>query len=521
MRSHAEAGHAATSPQGREADPGKTRTWRNLLLTFPFLLFFYVQLVHHALWRDELNAFGIAAGSPSLGSLLSNVRYEGHPWLWYVLLWFISKLTHDPVGMKWLQAAIGTAIYLVLGLLSPFRWWEKLLLFLSYYIAFEYTVLSRMYGIVVLLAMLYLLRRQRQGASLAGNAILLGLMACTDLTGILLSFAFVAEYLYSLRRPGMLAPSLPSYREFFASGGIYIACLSLAVLSLLPQPDASSKAGEGLLYGYTRHDYHLLRVLVSDVVVPYFPTWTGVQGIFWDTVVGAHIRLFAACLPLVLLAYWLVLRRYRNLAVLLTADIFLTVSFGYLIYLGKPRHYGMTFLAFVACLWLLRAAGKTIHPAAYALLALSAAGGIHAMASWQRPFSNAQATAAWLKQSGYNRLPLVGSQDYTVFGVAVALDQPMYMLDCRCERSFLRINAERDGYNWDMLPERLPGAQAALRATSMVLVTAHPINTGNANKLASENFSLAPLQQFLGSEIPEDNFYVYLVKAEPMPSQRR
>ena len=86
-------------------------------------------------------------------------------------------------------------------------------------------------------------------------------------------------------------------------------------------------------------------------------------------------------LPLILLAYWLVLRRYPNLLVLFGTDVVLTVAFGYLVYLGKPRHYGMTFLTFFFCLWMLRAAGKRIHPAAYVLLFLSALGGVRALAA--------------------------------------------------------------------------------------------------------------------------------------------
>ncbi len=490
------------------------RLHENLAVTLPFLLLFYAELFHHALWRDELNAFGISAGSPTVSALFQNVRYEGHPWLWYLLLWLLAKMTHDPTVLKWLQVVIGTGIYFVLGFLSPFRWWEKVLLFLTYYIAFEYTVLTRMYGIVLLAGMLYVRRRTSRTEGLPGNVLLLGLMASADVTGVFLSLAFLAEYLYSLRHRSEFSAPAPKRMTVATAAVVYLMFLVLAALSMWPQPDAGQKREQGLLYGYGSHNFHFLRVVTSDVVIPYLPTATGVRGSFWDTTINAHTHIFMLILPFFLLAYWLVLRRYPNLLVLLGTDVALTVAFGYLVYLGKPRHYGMTFLTFFFCLWMLRAAGKRIHPAAYVLLVLSALGGVRALAAW-RPFSNDEATAAWLQQTGLSKLPLVGSEDFTTFGVAVALQQPMYMLDCNCERSFLRINSARDSYTWDQLPERMPAAYKAVHADKFALVTEHVIAPKELEELRQRRFDVTLLKRFTEAEVGEDNFEVYLVQVRP------
>ena len=71
---------------------------------FPFVLLFWVNIAHHTMFFDEVNAWGISAASPTLSKLFYYVHYEGHPWLWYFILWFPSRLTHDPVAMKWVEA---------------------------------------------------------------------------------------------------------------------------------------------------------------------------------------------------------------------------------------------------------------------------------------------------------------------------------------------------------------------------------------------------------------------------------
>jgi hypothetical protein len=142
----------------------------DLLLVFPFILFFFVQLAHHQMWRDETNAWALAAESRTLGDLTYFARNEAHPFLWYVLLWIVSRATASLIALKFVAAVVGTSNYLVLGLFSPFSRLEKLLLYCSYYISFEYEVLARMYGVMLLLVLLYLRSRTSRPLNVPLNA---------------------------------------------------------------------------------------------------------------------------------------------------------------------------------------------------------------------------------------------------------------------------------------------------------------------------------------------------------------
>ena len=154
------------------------------------------------MWRDELNALAITWASPTIPSLFWHIHHEGHPWLWYVILWIPSRFTHSVLVLKVIQGIVSTAIILFVAFRSPFRTWEKALVLAGYFFVFEYTVVSRMYGVMLLLFVVYLWRRTTRPESPILSALLLGLIASVDTIGIILSFALLLEYAYtaSVRR---------------------------------------------------------------------------------------------------------------------------------------------------------------------------------------------------------------------------------------------------------------------------------------------------------------------------------
>src|SRR4029079_3812082 len=71
---------------------------RNPILWTVFILFIiisWITIANHEMWGDEVHSWNIAKGSHSFSDLINNTRYEGHPPVWYIILWSISKFTHD------------------------------------------------------------------------------------------------------------------------------------------------------------------------------------------------------------------------------------------------------------------------------------------------------------------------------------------------------------------------------------------------------------------------------------------
>jgi hypothetical protein len=483
----------------------------NLLLTAPFLGLFLVQLVHHEMWRDELNAFGIARGSPNLASLFRHVHYEGHPWLWYLMLWVVTRLTTSPVGMKVLQAIIGTVIYLLIGLGSPFSRVEKVFIFFSYFISFEYTVLSRTYGIVLLLLLIYLRQRAMHPQRFLRNSLLLGLMANADVMGILLSGALFVELSFSALK-AQTSLSAERTRRLVYGSTAYAAMTALSLFSFLPARDISWRT-TGHLFKYAGSLSNLSDATERYILLPYFPI---VQpGSFWNAFPGYHhLRFLAPLLPFVLAAYYFLFRRHPNLLLLMTVTIVSSITFAQLVYMGYVRHYGITFLAFLSAVWLLRANIPRLPGMAYVLIGLTAVAGVYAgFQAWQRPFTNAERTARWLIANHLDTAPLAGTPDYVIASIAVLLNRPIYMLDCSCSGRFLLFTNQRDSFEESQIPARLVAAPGILHVSQLVYLGNRSLTSMEESSIQSHGFSVDSLVSFTGAQLEDENFYAYRISA--------
>ncbi len=148
------------------------------------------------MWGDEIHSWNIAKGSESLADLFRNIRYEGHPPVWYIIIWLVSRFTHNLIyvqSVHWLIAI--TTVFLVL-FFSPFPLLTRLLIPFGYYFLFEYAALSRNYAVGILLAVcICLIMRKTFRYKSIVYYLLLFLLSNTHLLGILLAGAIHVYYL--------------------------------------------------------------------------------------------------------------------------------------------------------------------------------------------------------------------------------------------------------------------------------------------------------------------------------------
>jgi hypothetical protein len=530
----------------------------DLFLVLPFLVLFFVQLSHHQLWRDELNAWGIAVASPDIKTLFKYIHYEGHPSLWYLLLWFASRWTSSPVAMKCIEAVIGASIYLFIAIRSPFSQLEKVLLFCSYFISFEYTVFSRMYGLYLLLSLIYANRRAVCPNQMVRNAVILGLLANTDMMGIILSLPLLVEYgldrIERWRESGS-----PSATQILRAGLVYLVLLAFALWSLKLAPDISWRT-TGRIFQYAYNLIHLLHSAIFYIVVPWWPLGKNTPINYWNPLepapkllwlipiaLGVYYLLFrrdhnvlllvavalgfafgfvqlihinspryggiTLLVPVILGAYYLSFRHDRNLLLLVFLTVTIAVAFGHFIYMGSTRHGGVTLLAVLIALWIQRYRRPSIPFLVYALLGISAASGATAaVAQWYHPFSNAGAAAQWLRDHHLQNAVLVGTPDTSVAGVAEELERPMYFLDCSCSDSFLLFSNRRDDFDWDQIPQRLALAAQQLHAPEMILIVSHAgLSDEDKKAISKQSLQVTPIAKFAGAEVWGEDFYLYRV----------
>src|SRR5262245_42429684 len=68
-----------------------------LIVTGCFLVIAIFGLFHHEMWRDEHQAWLVARDAHSIPQVFQNMKYEGNPALWHLLLFLITRFTHNPM----------------------------------------------------------------------------------------------------------------------------------------------------------------------------------------------------------------------------------------------------------------------------------------------------------------------------------------------------------------------------------------------------------------------------------------
>src|SRR4028118_1736800 len=126
----------------------------NKFVLFFSLIFFFLGLIailNHSMWRDELNVWLITRDSHSVEELFYNIKYEGHPALWYLCLYLLNQFSSNPVTMQIFHLLISTGLIYIFIRFSPFSKLQKVLFAFGYLPFYEYLVISRNYALGILL----------------------------------------------------------------------------------------------------------------------------------------------------------------------------------------------------------------------------------------------------------------------------------------------------------------------------------------------------------------------------------
>jgi len=311
-----------------------------------FLLFLVVAATVsacHEFWRDELQAWMIVRDSASMADLLHNSRYEGHPSLWFLLLFGLKQIAPGLAAMKVLHLAIAAAGAWLILRFSPFSLLRRALLVFGYFFLYEYTVIVRNYavGVLCVLAACALFpRRASRGAFLLIALAVAGMML-SNLYSFFLGLAF-ALLLFADEwcRPGRFDPRrLPGYAVMAAGALLFLVDT---------QPPAD--------YGYwptwrTGLAIRPLAELFARAGYVFFPV-PSPELHFWNTVFYPNAWLQAAVgIGMVAAAVRFFPRKplSRWFLGFVAAELLL---FSYVKFPGSFRHNGHLFIAFVAMCWI-------------------------------------------------------------------------------------------------------------------------------------------------------------------------
>ncbi len=470
---------------------------RALALTAGFVLLLALGLARHEMWRDELQAWMLARASPTPPALLANLRYEGHPPLWHLLLLPLAHATARPEALQVLHLAIATLGAALFLLWAPLPWPLRCLFVGSYLPLYEYGVISRNYALA--LPLLWLLCRWwPQGARRAVSlGAVIALLANANPYAWLLGAAALVVLVAEAAATPARRRELATHARGAAAGGLLaLAGLGFAAWRMLPPADA--------LYAGGFHRWWAPRACraLGTALVAYLPLpdWRTVTP--WNSAILFRVSppLLAAAALLWLTAAFLLLGSRRARALFAVGTLAL-LGFTYGEYVGWARHHGHHFLLFVACCWL---AAKDSEPSPrrrrWRLAALAALLAVHvSTGAWLygadllRPFSDAEQAAAALTSPPLAALTAVGYPDPPLAAVGAYRGAPLLSLASGRPLEFVqwRLGADKR-LSRPELCARL-AVVARRRGGAVAFVAPPAVLAAPCPGLAAEPFGDAPL----------------------------
>ncbi|MBF0500379.1 MAG: hypothetical protein HQM09_09605 [Candidatus Riflebacteria bacterium] len=407
-----------------------------LLLTTIFLLLEMLLAGRHEPWRDEINAWLIARYLPSPMAIVRHLAtYDVHPSLWYLILYAWKYISPSIAGMQLLHLLIAASTVFILAWRAPFSWPAKLLLTGSYFLAYEYAVICRNYGIGILFLFaacsLFSFRRHQMP--------LMGLLLLSAAHTSVLAWIIVIAFAGMLAMDRWCAADPLDKGEFF---GFLIIALGVASAGLQFALAAKGVYVPKVQTSFDPERFTAVLGTLSRALIP-IPQW---ESYFWCTNALDLLDptgILAASLSLLMIG--ILLGSVRNRPIL--AGFFSVSTVGlfslfYVNYLGYVRHWGFHGVLWVMVFWLEseipeQNTGKKIAGISWLLMrrrTLSAgiltaqliAFLMAAWIDWHIPFSQAPRVADFIREQGLSNSPLAGDGPTEMVSVAGYLELPFY-----------------------------------------------------------------------------------------------
>jgi hypothetical protein len=541
--------------QTNKPHPTHALTWEwrfALFLTLAFGIVCLLTLLRHEMWRDEIEVFVMARDSATLGDLFRSAKLSGHPGLWHLLVYALTRVTHRPVAMQLLNFSLVLVAVLIFSRFAPFSRWLRVLFAFGYFPLYEYGAISREYALAMLLVFVLCAVYQRRPQAIIPIAALLILMALATVYTFILAIAFVlalvGRFLWDESyRSALLARPMRNGLAAFA------VLAAMVVLIFVLRPPTGGRVYHGL---NTEVSGAQVERILDEVWNPYLPL-PKFQKEFWNTNIVTDTVGSQPFLDLLLLAgaiYLLFPNRFALSWYLIgTAGIFL---FSALVYFGFLRHHGFLFILLLASLWILNADPTKFLPEAVrssphkrkgsrhrqpltlekrrrtrlkfqnaalgvVLTVHCAAGAFACVTDWIYPFSCSRLAANYILEHHLNTDQIVGRVDLRCFSITAWTEHQIYFADSLSYGSFLPYEKPAT-FVTNESAATITQILANESGKDVVLVLTddppHPSPAGFAEANAGR-WNIRELTHCTDSIVPDEHFWIFVVKpALPNPN---
>ncbi len=512
------------------------------------VLFFALSLwgiTRHELWLDEAHHYLLARDSSSLSNLFTNTRYEGHPIGWNLILYWITRVSINPIWMQVFHISIMTLTVGIFLKKAPFSWIFKLLFIFGYFMFYEYNILSRNYNLGILFVFLACSLYHQRTVKFIGIAILLGLASNSHAIFLILAGTLMA--MITLER---LATKELRISKSTWIGIIIFGILALvSLLQILPPTDNS-------FFDQGEHISFLEKIpksispffkgifIMPDITIHSF--WNSHILVNYSKPIAGIIAIGSLSIP-----YFLFYKN-RSLVIYMYVGIILTGLFFYITLLNAARYYGILYLFLITALWMETSvtskndihafaksslgdsrtkrersgkAKKIVFPLSenitkkirplliYSILGLHFIAGMYAFTmDISRPFTTAKQTAQYLKE---NKLQdkIVATKACNGTALSAYIGKQVFFTKTESFESYCTFN--RPSLLFKQGTDVTIASIKQLLKTneeSIIFITHEPFFDDTQNKtwlVDNDAIRITSLVQFEGSIINKGNHYVY------------
>jgi len=402
-------------------------------------------ILHHEMWRDEIQAWLLIRDASSFREVLGHLKNELHPFLWYALVYPLKFLVQSPETMKPLHLFIGCTTVYIFCRYAPFSRLNKLFFVFGYFPFFEYGIIARNYSLVLLLSVLLasMYASERASPTIISKTRLYGITAglfliCqTHLYGIIVGGIFSILIAWDVILKG-------ERRKLFALLG-FLGGVTIFLVQIFPPTNYYTPS-----FGW---DHKVLRMQLALLSVwrgffpfpaPFLHFWnSNILDISRFLYYLQHLLAFFALLGSI--AFVLTLRELRS-AVFYCVGAFSILSAIYVTGMLGIRFPGFIFIIFILALWIgysLKGSVCRSKVISVLLLIHVAATSVAYYYDMKYPFSAAKQAAGFITNLRLRNPVIVGYVDATTMSLAGYLNTQIYYPQADRFGSFLTWDETR------------------------------------------------------------------------------
>lgn len=539
-----------TSPEPASINKDHSKTYA-IIITSIFFLVALSGLYFHEMWRDEHQAWMVARDADTLGQLFQNLKYEGNPGLWHLLLFVITKFTSNPVFMQGIHLIIACSFIYIFNRHAPFNQVHKVLFSFGYLPLYEYAVISRSYGLTMLLffVCVFLFKERRSQYILLGG--FLALLANVTSFSLILASCLATIIAYDYYKSRNYERRVLT--QFSIGILIFLIGAVLSAYQIYPEKDNSFPAQ----YPSTLIELNRMGYTFSNLFTTYFYLPGSVDIHFWNTNiylptkplinVGSFSDWITAnkqfvwvwwILPLITMAAVTISLLKKPVALL----FYLLGTFGLLAlfyYTGMAynRYTGHLLLVLIGAYWIsyyyqnekvynnsalerIAKTGKSLRNLILSIILLInvIAALIAYLIDINYKFTPSKDVATYIKENKLDQFPMIGFDDFITSPIASYLNTTLHYPEMGKQGSFIIWSNDRKVLNFETFCTAIQEFMSkGHKKAILIKATVPQLHSGNLTipmerAIIKGNIKLEMIQSFEPGIVKDEQYHIYTVE---------